>query len=122
MNATYKGDGYPIYIDNQEKRKVAQAYADDLLTFTDNRRNLNKLKEAIADFMNFPNRHFNPDLFRIILYNPTKREIGCYLFLKDDMEYGKNVQICGIDDTVNYLGVPLGISKLIKMKFNNQKI
>jgi hypothetical protein len=108
-------------IEGNEVAKVVQAYADDLLIFTDNRENLNTLTEAVSYFMSFARIKFSPYKCRLIVYNPAK-EMDIPLFLPDNNNEKKTVKICNVDDTVKYLGVPLGIKKLAKMRFKNQRI
>jgi hypothetical protein len=121
LNKNYINDGYPIFINGLVKRKVVQAYADGLLIFTNTRENLNRLTDAISNFMSFAKIHFNPDKCKLIQYNPDK-EMEVDLFLKDDKGNDKKVEVCKVNETVKYLGVPLGIMKLIRMKFNEHKV
>jgi hypothetical protein len=121
LNRYFKEYGYDMNINDQRSMKVVQSYADDLLIFSDNRQNLNILIDAVCDFMSFARISFNPEKCRIIVYNPSK-ELLSPVFLPNEERLLKEVQVCNVDDTVKYLGVPLGMRKLVKLKFNNQRI
>jgi hypothetical protein len=113
--------GYGLNIEAERRMKVAQVYADDHLIFRDDRGKLNNLVDELADSMKFAHINFNPDKWRIIEYNPNK-EIEIPFSLSDEKNVQKVVRTCIINDTLKYQGVTLGIRKLIKMKFNNQRI
>jgi hypothetical protein len=121
LNREFKEYGYDMNIDGRRSMKVVQAYADDLLIFSDNRKNLNVFTETVCDFMKFARINFNPEKCRVIVYNPAKELLSPF-FLLDEAGILKEVPVCNVDDTIKYLGVPLGIRKLANLKFNNQRI
>jgi hypothetical protein len=71
--------------------------------------------------MKYAKIHFNPDKCRLIVHNPTKSLIP-ELSLPDEHDYLIKLKTCEINDVVKYLGLPLGIRKLVKMRFNNNRI
>jgi hypothetical protein len=86
----------------QGKRKVIQAYADDLLIFSDTRYHLNQLVEALIQFMGYVHINFNPKKCRILTHNAEKISIPP-LFLPDAERIHQEVGTCGIKDVVKYL-------------------
>jgi hypothetical protein len=100
---------------------VVQAYADDLLLFSDTKEHLNELIEELIQFMKYAHINFNPRKCRILIHNAEKLGIAPVVLpnAKGELE---EVEECGIKGTVKYLGVPLSTRKLQKMKFNKYRI
>jgi hypothetical protein len=96
--------------DRNSKKKVIQAYADDLLIFSDTRDHLNQLVDALTQFMNYAQINFNPKKCRILVHNAEKIEIPP-LFLPDAAGNQQTIEVCGIKDIIKYLGVPLSTRK-----------
>jgi hypothetical protein len=113
--------GYHYGKEGYEEFKVIQAYADDLLIFSESKNNLNKLVDALDTFMRFAGIRFNPDKCKIIVNNASNQLIT-ELTLPDEFNNQKVVEICEANQTVKYLGVQLGTRRLFKMRFNNSKI
>jgi hypothetical protein len=107
--------------DKNNKKKLIQGYADDLLIFADTRDHLNQLIDALIQFMGYAHINFNPKKCRILIHNAEKIETPP-LFLPDAEGNQKTVEVCGIKDIIKYLGVPLSTRKLQKMKFNKCEI
>jgi hypothetical protein len=101
LNKNFKDLGYGLQMVNDIERRVVQAYADDLLIFTETRENLNKLTDAIADFMDYVQIHFNPDKCRIITHNDDKG-IESELYLKDENGQDKPVKRSEINEIVKF--------------------
>jgi hypothetical protein len=72
--------GYPIM--EGRRRKVVQAYADDLLIFTESRNNLNSIADAIVVFMKYAKINFNSDKCRLIIHKQD-RSIEVPFLLED---------------------------------------
>jgi hypothetical protein len=60
------------YIYDTEKRKVIQAYADDLLFVADTREHLNELVEGLVQFMEYAHISFSPKKCMILIHNAEK--------------------------------------------------
>jgi hypothetical protein len=109
------------YSYDREKRKVIQAYADDLLIFANTRDHSNTLVEGLIQFMEYAHISFNPKKSKILIHNAEKILIPP-LSLPDANGTEQEVQGCNIKDTIKYIGVPLSTRKLQKMKFNKNTI
>jgi hypothetical protein len=103
------------------KRKVIQAYVDDLLVFADTREHLNKLVEGLIQFMEYAHISFNPKKCKILIHNAEKIMIPP-LFLPDRNGKEQEVEICNLKEKIKYLGVPLSTRKLQKMKFTKDRV
>jgi hypothetical protein len=68
--------------------------------------------------MKYARISFNPDKCRIIVNNPGRYAVSD-LFLPDKQRQLMRVRVCLADETVQYLGSPLGVRKLARLKFNN---
>jgi hypothetical protein len=121
INRDYKHLGYSYMINNEVNKKAVQAYADDLLLFSDTRNGLNHLIDITCDFMTFAHINFNPNKCRIIKYDPSPLVDAEFLLPNENNEMTP-VKICEANEIVKYLGVPLSIRRLAKLKFNNDKV
>jgi hypothetical protein len=113
--------GYDYGENEYQQCKVVQAYADDLLIFTESKENLNELASVLITFMEFTKISFNPSKCKLIINNPTG-EIIPELTLPNEFGEEKVVEVCDAKQTVKYLRVPLGTKRLSKMRFNNSKL
>jgi hypothetical protein len=104
-----------------EKRKVIQAYADDLLVFADTRDHLNTLVDGLIQFTEYAHIIFNPKKCKILIHKAEKILITP-LSLQDANGTEQEVEVCNIKDTIKYVGVPLSTRKVSKLKFNKNRI
>jgi hypothetical protein len=65
--------------------------------------------------------NFNPKKCKILIHNAEEIQIPP-LYLPDVESIEQVVEVCGIKDTVKYLGVPPSTVKLQKMKLNKFRI
>jgi hypothetical protein len=114
----YQECGYSY---DKEKRKVIQAYADDLLIFADTREHLNTLVERLILFVEHAHISINPKKCKILIHNAEKIMISP-LYLPDANGTEEEVEIGNIKDMIKYQGVPLSMKKLQKMKFYKRRI
>jgi hypothetical protein len=108
-------------VDNVVNKKAVQAYADDLLLFSNTRNGLNQLIDVTCNFMSFAHINFNPDKCRIIKYDPSPLIDADFLLPNENNEQVP-VKVCEANELVKYLGVPLSIRRLVKLKFNTNKV
>jgi hypothetical protein len=101
-----------------QPRKVVQLYSDDLLVFEDTREHISR---CIRRFFKCVHVNFNPKKCKLLIDN-TEKEMIVPVQLPNEKGELQEVGICGIKDTIKYLGVPLGTRKLQKMKFNRNRI
>jgi hypothetical protein len=99
IRKNYQECGYEY---DEGKRKVIQAYADDLLIFSGTIDHLNKLTEGLIQFMEYAHINFNPKKCKILIHNAEKVMI-LPLFLPDAEGNDQTVEECGIKDIVKYL-------------------
>jgi hypothetical protein len=121
INSKCKDYGYRYQSNGNNARKVIQAYADDILIFSDSKRRLNDICDVVVSFMNYARILFNPDKCVLYVNNLDKEPIPD-LTLPDENNNQKKVKICEFNDTFKYLGVPLGSKRLPKVRFNRRKI
>jgi hypothetical protein len=104
----YQERGYEY---DEGRRKVIQAYTDDLLIFSGTREHLNELLGGLTQFMEYAHINFNPKKCKILIHNAEKIMIPP-LLLPYTEGNDQAVEVCGIKDTIKYLGVLLSTRKL----------
>jgi hypothetical protein len=109
------------YGKENEKIRVIQAYADDLLVFSENKEDLNQIVSALTTYMSFAGICFNPDKCKLIVNNASN-DFVAELTLPNEFGQEQVVERCEANQTIKYLGAPLGTKRLSKMRFNNSKI
>jgi hypothetical protein len=81
---------------------------------------MSKLADGMITFMKFAQIKLNPDKCRILVYDPEEG-IPMEFTLPDENRNEKNIERVETDEVFKYLGVPVGIRKISKMKFNDEK-
>jgi hypothetical protein len=82
---------------------------------------LNILVDGLEDLMKYAHINFNPKKCKALVHNP-KKEFIIPAQLPNEKRELQDGGVCGIKETVKYLGIPLGTRKLQKMKFNRSRI
>jgi hypothetical protein len=68
-----------------------QAYADDLLFFSNSRDNLSKLADGMISFMNYAQINLNPDKCRILVDDPYE-EVPIQFTLPDEKGIHRTIE------------------------------
>jgi hypothetical protein len=107
----HKEDGYVA--DGMESSTI-QAYADDMIVFSNSEQGLQKQINRGKKFFDFANIRLNPAKCEILAINGKKKDGGIYIdgVLKSYM---------GKEDFIKYLGVSLGSRRISKKKFIEAK-
>jgi hypothetical protein len=82
---------------------------------------MDQLINGVVTYMNYAQININPDKCKILVYN-RNGELDADFTLQDANRVLQVLDRVEIDEVFRYLGVPVGIRKLAKMKFNNEKI
>jgi hypothetical protein len=101
--------------------KIVQAYADDLLLFANSKENMNHLIDGVITYMNYAQININPDKCKFLVYN-RNGEVDADFTLPHAQGVLQALDRVEIDEVFRYLGVPVGVRKIAKMKFSNEKI
>jgi hypothetical protein len=117
----YQEYGYDYEANGCHLKKTVQAYADDLLFFWNSRENMSVLADGMTTYMKYAQISLNPDKCRILVYNPEEK-IPIDFILPDENGNQKAIETVDADEIFKYLGVPIGIRKISKMKFNSEKV
>jgi hypothetical protein len=78
---------------------------------------LNTLIDATTDLIRYAKIDFNTKKCKLIIHNPQKEPIA-NIFLLNDKNERKKLEVCKIDTVIKYLGIRLGDRKQARMRFN----
>jgi hypothetical protein len=77
--------------------------------------------DVVVTYMGYPQININPNKCKIFVYNRSG-EMDADFTLPDENGTLKSLDRVEIDEVFRYLGVLIGIRKLAKMKFNNERL
>jgi hypothetical protein len=112
---------YSCTINAIDYHKSFQAHADNLLLLPNSFSRLTILIDKTWYFMNYAPIHFNSDKCMVIKYD-TSGSFDLGIVLSDQHNADIAISWCDANDTVKYLEVLIGIRRLAKIGFNNEKI
>jgi hypothetical protein len=107
--------GYEYEINGLTLKKTVQAYADDLLFFSNSKENMSMLADGMVTFMKYAQINLNPDKCRILVYDPYE-DLPTDFTLPDEYGNLRAIERIETNEVFKYLGVPVGIRKISKMK------
>jgi hypothetical protein len=120
LRRNFEEFGYKYYEGRDLQTNIAQAYADDLLLFANSKENIDHLIDGVITYMNYAQININPDKCKILVYNRNE-EVDPDFTLPDAQGILQALDRVEINEVFRYLGVSVGVRKIAKMKFNNEK-
>jgi hypothetical protein len=120
VETLHQGDGYKMQVGNQLLSTIIQAYADDILLFSENKEGMDSILETVGQFCKYANIQLNP-----------KKCKSFYKCGRDDDEGiaperitidGEELEYVKIDEVIEYLGTPIGARKNAKLNFAESKV
>jgi hypothetical protein len=115
-----KEDGYWRLIGDENVCEVVQAYADDLILFSESREGMEKIIEALSEFLTYARIQVNPakcEAFYIAGRGAEEEDPP-----EDIMIDGERVPYKNLNERIKYLGMPLGARRNPKLEFGLKKL
>jgi hypothetical protein len=120
VETMHRDDGYRMQIGSETVSTPIQAYADDILLFSESKEGMDKILETVKLYGEYANIRLNP-----------KKCKSYYKCGKYDEEgrppeniqiYGEDLQYVNINEVIEYLGAPIGARKNAKLNFAEKNI
>jgi hypothetical protein len=95
---------------------TAQTYADDILLFSNSYDNISNLLGIVEDFLVISTISLNPKNVKFWTLNDEYNTLTLQDPVTKQINISKRIRM---DDVIRYFGIPLGSTKIKKMKFTD---
>jgi hypothetical protein len=116
----HRRDGYVMPVGNENVSSTIQAYADDILLFSETKHGMDEILSTVENFCAYANIQLNPKKCKA--YYKRGR-------INNEGEVLENIKISGeeltyvkIDEVIEYLGAPIGARRNAKLNFAESKV
>jgi hypothetical protein len=113
-------DGYIMPMDHENVSSTIQAYADDILLFSETKHGMDEILKTVESFCAYANIQLNPKKCKAYYKKGQERF---------EEEAPENIKISGeeleyvkIDEVIEYLGAPIGARRNAKLNFAESKV
>jgi hypothetical protein len=113
-------EGYRMQVVSENVSTSIQAYADDILLFSESKEKMHQIRETVQMLGEYANIRLNPKKCQAF-YLQEKNESRDFEQEKINV-YGEELTYVKINEVIKYLGIPIGARKKPKMNFAEKNI
>jgi hypothetical protein len=120
VESLHREDGYSMLIGSENIVTSIQAYADDILLFSESKEGMDNILKTVELFGEYANIRLNPKKCQAFYKcGRNEREGEAPENIKI---YGEDLEYVNINEVIKYLGTPVGARKNAKLNFAESKV